>query len=120
MTTLIFRWNECKLTAHKLLNLDVNPKLIMRIVNFIVNHSQTVCYQAALSSSHSISTGFPQRTTLSPILFTLYTNDCTGTDTTPVVKYSDDTAIGDLSNSDTVYSAEVERFRPAVKITGLI
>ena len=85
MTTLIFRWNECKLTAHKLLNLDVNPKLIMRIVNFIVNHSQTVCYQAALSSSHSISTGSPQGTILSPILFTLYTNDGTGTDTLPVI-----------------------------------
>ena len=130
------------LMAHKLVNLDVNPKLIMWIVDFLVNCSQTVCcqaispdvilcgwlgskhqltnYQATLSSSYSTSTGSPQGTILSPVLLTLYTNDCTGTDTTPVVKYSDDTAIEDLSNSDTVYSAEVERFRPAVKITGLI
>ena len=29
---------------------------------------------------------------------------------TPVIKYSDDSAIEDLSNSDSVYVAEVERF----------
>jgi len=43
-------------------------------------------------------------------LFTLYTNDCIGTDTTPLVKYSDDTALEDLSNSDHVYFEQVERF----------
>ena len=39
---------------------------------------------------------------LSPILFTLITNDCTGTDTTPVIKYSDDSAVEDFSNSDSI------------------
>ena len=43
-------------------------------------------------------------------LHSLGTNDCAGTDTTPVIKYSDDSAIEDLSNSDSVYFAEVERF----------
>ena len=73
------------------------------------NTYQTVRHKAALSSSRSISTGYPQGTVISPILFTLYTNDCTGTDTTPVIKYSDDCAI-DFSNSDWVYFAEVGRF----------
>ena len=60
--------------------------------------------------SCSISTSSPQGTVLSPLLFTTNTNDCTGTDTTPVIKYSGDSAIEDLSNSDSVYFAEVERF----------
>ena len=75
-----------------------------------VNCSQAVRHQVALSSPLSISTGFPQGTVLSPVLFTLYTNDCTGTDITPIIKYSDDSAMEDLSNSDSVYYAEVERF----------
>ena len=52
----------------------------------------------------------PQGTVLSPILFTFYTNDCAGTDTTPVIRYSDDSATEDLSNSYSVYFSEVERF----------
>ena len=45
-----------------------------------------------------------------PGLFTLYTNDCRGMDITPVIKYSDDSAIEDLSNSDDVYFSAVRRF----------
>ena len=96
--------------ASKLLKLDVNPRLILWIVDFLVNRSQTVRQQAVLSSSRSISTGSPQGTVLSPTLFTLYTNDCTGTDTTPIIKYSDGSAMEDLFNSDSVYLAKVERF----------
>ena len=49
-------------------------------------------------------------TVLSPVLFTLYTNDCRGTEKTPLIKYSDDSAILDMSNSDSVYFAEVKKF----------
>ena len=90
--------------ASKLSKLDVNPRLILCIVDFLVNRSQTVFHQAALSSSRSISTGSPQPTVLSPIRFTLYAHP------TPIVKYSEDSAMEDLSNSDSVYFAEVERF----------
>ena len=85
----------------------LNLRLIPWIVDFLVNRSQTVRHQAVHSSFRSISTGSPQGTVLSPILFTLYTNDCTGTGTIPIVKYSDDSAMEDLSNSDCVYLAEV-------------
>ena len=96
--------------ASKLLKLDVNPRTILSIVDFLVSRSQTIRHQAVLSSSHSIATGSPQGTVISPIIFTIYINDCTGTDTTPIIKYSDDSAMEDLSNSDSVYFAEVERF----------
>ena len=80
------------LMASKLLKLDVNPRLILWIVDFRVNRSQAVRHQAVLSSSRSISTDSPQSTVPSPVLFTLYTNDCTGTDTTQIIKCSDDSA----------------------------
>ena len=63
-----------------------------------------------LSGERSISTGVPHGCVLSPVVFTLYTNDCTGTENTTFVKYSDDTAIVDLSNSIPHYNEEVERF----------
>ena len=63
-----------------------------------------------LSGERSISTGVPQGCILSPVLFTLYTNDCAGTENTIFIKYSDDTAIVDLSNSMPHYIEEVERF----------
>ena len=43
-------------------------------------------------------------------LHSVGTNDCTGTDTTPVIKYSDHPATEDLSDSDSHYFAEVESF----------
>ena len=99
--------------ASKLLKIDVNPRLILWIVDFLVNRSQTVRHQAVLSSSRSISTGSPQGT-VSSLFFKLnflhYTNGCIGTDTKPIIKYSDDSAIEDLSNPDSVYFAEVESF----------
>ena len=98
------------LMALKLLKLNVCPKLILWIIDFLVQRSQTVCFQGSLSQPHSTSTGSPQGTVLSPVLFTLYTNDCFGTDLTPVIKYSDDTAIQDLSNSHTTFIQQVEHF----------
>ena len=47
---------------------------------------------------------------MSPVLLTLYTNDCTGTENTLFMKYSDNTAIVDLSNSIPHYIEKVERF----------
>ena len=43
-------------------------------------------------------------------LFTLYTNDCRGTNEAPIIKYSDDSAIFDLSNDDSHYFTEVSKF----------
>ena len=96
--------------ALKLQALDVNPRLILWIVSFLTNRTQSVCFQRCLSSCKTTFTGSPQGTALSPVLFTLYTNDCTGSLNTPLIKYSDDSALQDLSNSHSVYLKEVDKF----------
>ena len=98
------------LLAQKLLSYNVTPRLVLWLVQFLVHRTQSVRFHSAISSIVNTSTGAPQGTVLSPVLFTLYTNDCQGTNETPVVKYSDDSALEDLSNSDSVYFSEVERF----------
>ena len=92
--------------AAKLLAMNVcdTDRLVLWILDILVQRTQSVRYQTAVSSSRSISAGSPQGTVLSPVLFTFYTNDCKlGNDTTLLIKYSDDSAIEDLSNSDTTY-----------------
>ena len=60
------------LMALKLLALDVTPKLISWIVNFLVNRTQSVRFEHTISDSRTTYTGAPQGTVLSPVLFTLY------------------------------------------------
>jgi gmma-aminobutyric acid receptor subunit gamma len=98
------------LMALKLIRLNVEPKLVLWILSFLTNRKQAVRFQTALSSERYTSTGSPQGTVLSPVLFTLYTNDCCGTECTPLIKYSDDTALQDLSNSDSMYFDQVSKF----------
>ena len=94
----------------KLQSLGVDSQLIFWIIQFLVNRTQAVFYQNTLSSVKTTSTGSPQGTVLSPVLFTLYTNDCTGSDSSLLIKYSDDSAILDLSNSHSSYVKVVENF----------
>ena len=98
------------LLVKKLLSYNAAPRLVLWITQFLINRTQSVRFHRAVSSIVSTSTGVPQGTVLSPILFTLYTNDCQGTDQTPLVKFSDDSALEDLSDPYPVYFSEVEKF----------
>jgi hypothetical protein len=64
-----------------------------------------------LSQTRTLSTGAPQGCGFSPILFTLFTNDCRSQNNSNIIiKFSDDTTLeGLIKNSDeTAYRSEVQ------------
>ena len=64
-----------------------------------------------VSSIRSINTGTPQGTVISPFIFTLYTNDCRSRDDRQhTIKFSDDTAVVDLTDSEAHFENSVRDF----------
>ena len=65
----------------KLLNIEVNPDLILCIRQFLCDRPQHVrlndplCRDPVLSDEILVNTGAPQGCVLSSILFSIYTND---------------------------------------------
>ncbi len=78
----------------------------------MTNRTLQVRVNNTLSELKDISTGVPQGCVISPIFFTLYTNECSSCDSTNfIVKFSDDTAILLYMSIDlSVYFSEVSRF----------
>ena len=72
-----------------------------RLFSGLSTFLSTVLRQFVTKLCSPLLTLFPPdlyKAILSPILFMICTNDCTGSNTTPVIKYSDDSAVEDLSN----------------------
>ena len=95
-----------------LINLKVNPNIILWIYHFLSHRQQYVKFNNTLSDTVYTETGAPQGCVLSPLLFTLYTNSCRSSfPSCKVYKYADDTAlVGFCNNSDTDYQKAVRSF----------
>ena len=101
----------CKL-FNKLTSLDIDPHIRFWISDFLMERPQRVKMGAFLSNASVLSTGAPQGCVLSPLLFTLFTNDCRASDpSTLLFKFSDDTTLEGLitDGDEKAYRNEVEQ-----------
>ncbi len=95
---------------NKLTQLSVPTFICQWITSFLTDRQQLVRLGKFSSSTRTISTGAPQGCVLSPLLFSLYTNDCTSKDrSVKLLKFADDiTLIGLIQADDeSAYRQEV-------------
>ena len=81
------------------------------ILDFLLNRNQVVKFNSQLSEPLTLSTGAPQGCVLSPLLFTLFTNDWRSSNSSTLIfNFSDDTTIeGLITNAGESAYREVER-----------
>ncbi len=94
----------------KLQTLGLNRSLCSWILDFLTGRIQVVRMGNNTSSPLTLNTGAPQGCVLSPLLYSLYTHDCTATHSSNViVKFADDTTVIGLitDNDETAYREEV-------------
>ncbi len=78
----------------KLTQLSVPISICQWITSFLTDRHQLTRLGKYTSSTHTISTGAPQGCVLSPLLFSLHTNDCTSKDpSVKLLKFADSTLI---------------------------
>ncbi len=103
-----------RLLISKPIELKGNPFCIKWFYSFLTNCTQQVRVNNCYSEMKITNKGAPQGCVSSPILFTLYTNECvSGKDNIFFITFSDDTAILSLLHRNTTclqYFSEVDRF----------
>ncbi len=96
----------------KLTQLSVHTSIYQWINSFLTDRQQLVRLGKLSSTTRTISTGAPRGCVLSPLLFSLYINDCTSKDpSVKILKFADDTTlIGLIQDSDdeSAYRREVK------------
>ncbi|KAL0173630.1 hypothetical protein M9458_029598, partial [Cirrhinus mrigala] len=96
----------------KLNRLSVPSSISQWITSFLTDRQQLVRMGTLMSSSRTTNTGAPQGCVLSPLLFSLYTNDCTSKDpSVKLLKFADDTTLIGLiqDGEESAYRQEVEQ-----------
>ncbi len=91
--------------VNKLLDLGISHSICLWIKNFLSDRSQKVKVVCHYSSCLSLSTG-------SPLLYTLYTHDCTPTHSSnTIIKFADDTTVVRFNSEgdESSYRDEVEQ-----------
>ncbi|KAK1792854.1 hypothetical protein P4O66_012764 [Electrophorus voltai] len=99
------------LLTTKLEDLGLHTSLCDWISNFLTDRPQSVRVGNCASSTLTLSTGAPQGCVLSPLLYSLYTYDCTATSSsTIIVKFADDTVVVGLisDNDERAYLEEIK------------
>ncbi len=90
----------------KLQTLGLNRSLSSWILDFLTGRSQVVRMGNNTSSPLVLNTGAPQGCVLSPLMYSLYTHDCTATHSSNIIaKFADDTMVIGLitDNDETAY-----------------
>ncbi len=98
--------------SDKLTQLSVPTSICQWITSFLTDRQQLVRLGKLTFRTLTISTGAPQGCVLSPLFFSLYTNDCTSKDpSVKLLKFADDTTvIGLIKDGDeSAYRQEVEQ-----------
>ncbi len=96
----------------KLTQLSILSSIGQWITSFLTDRQQLVILGKFMPNSRSTNTGAPQDCVLSPLLFSLYTNDCTSTDpSVNLQKFADDTTVICLiqDGDESTYRQEVEQ-----------
>ncbi len=106
----------------KLTQLSMPTSVCQLINSFLTYRQQLVRLGKFSSSTRSISTGAPQGCVLSPLLFSLYTNDCTSKDpSVKLLKFADDTTLISLiqDSDESAYRQEVKELAVWCSINNL-
>ncbi|KAK1804694.1 hypothetical protein P4O66_003525 [Electrophorus voltai] len=99
------------LLTTKLEDLGLHTSLCDWISNFLTDRPQSVRVGNCASSTLTLSNGAPQGCVLSPLLYSLYTYDCTATSSSNIiVKFADDTVVVGLisDNDERAYLEEIK------------